>query len=184
MIVIDKPVTFMVNDLWGNDQRVGVSFMQKTSKTSQLDTSSSKTVPTDTSTGFEFQSIATTMVAAQFEYVKLVSQYSLMWASLPAQLMAAASTSRPRRRSQDVTAPKAVATPAVDRSARIAEISWLSAPTISGVEETLNDQFFKPRPREANENDLVALWRRSNEFDADHAFAGKTGGRADPIHPA
>jgi hypothetical protein len=41
---------------------------------------------------------------------------------------------------------------------------WLSVPVIIGIEETLNDQLIKPRRPKPQENDVLTLWKRSNEL--------------------
>ena len=48
---------------------------------------------------------------------------------------------------------------------------WLAAPMITGIEETLNDQFFEPRPRYVQERDVLTLKEPSSEFEANHVTA-------------
>ena len=54
--------------------------------------------------------------------------------------------------------------------------AWLaSPPIITGIEDTVNDQVFQPRPRETQQRDILKLWERSNEFGS-KAHARKPAG--------
>ena len=45
---------------------------------------------------------------------------------------------------------------------------WLAAPMITGIDETLNDEFFKRRPKNIQERDILTLKEPSSDFDANH----------------
>ena len=111
--------------------------------------------------GIYISAVATTQVA----FLEFMSQCTLAWLN--------ASTGRTVSGAPDhcdAQAPKQhqSASRSASRAVRISGSEWLSMPVITGIEETLSDQFTKPRSVRAQESEVLALWKRSNEFEVVH----------------
>ena len=114
------------------------------------------------SVGYPIQSFFIAMTTAQQAYFELMSQCTLGWIN-------AASAAQPTaplrhddgKQSEAVTRDGSVQS---GQHALVKSADWLSVPVITGIEETLNDQLIKPRRPKPQENDVLTLWKRSNEF--------------------
>jgi len=128
--------------------------------------------------GQSLESFITSIVTTQFAFLELMSQCALAWVNVPAGLTAAKSP-------QDGIEPQQVfwGNAAADynhQAAKTLEDVSLQVQMITGVEEALNDEFFKPRPRRTQQRDILTLWERSNEFEATHVPANT---HASEMHP-
>ena len=117
--------------------------------------------------GLYVSAVATTRIA----FLEFMSQCTLAWIDASTGHTA---TRAPDHRDEQVTQQVRMSTRSANRAVRISGSEWLSMPVITGIEETLSDQFIKPRPIRAQESEVLALWKRSNEFEVAH-FADNTG---------
>ncbi len=115
--------------------------------------------------GLYISAVATTQIA----FLEFMSQCTLAWIN--------ASTGYPTTgapEKEDALEPKhsRVRARRGNRAVTISGSEWLSMPVITGIEETLSDQFIKPRPvgppAGPEESEVLALWERSNEFGGIH----------------
>ena len=138
---------------------------------------SSKASDTSTAAGGQpLESFITPIVTAQFEFLELMGQCALAWVNVLPGLAAGKSPE------DDIEQQKDFLGNGADNSqaAMTLGASWLPVPTITGLEETLDDEFFTPRPRRTQERDILTLWERSNEFEATHVPANT---HASEMHP-
>lgn len=105
------------------------------------------------------------IVRAQFAFFELMLQSAFAMLDQPTRQAVA---EKPQDDQKEVwgTSP-----PDYFDAATTLRAGWLATPTITGIEETLNDQFFKPRPRNTQERDILTLKEPSSEFGASHAPA-------------
>ncbi len=111
--------------------------------------------------GLFVSAVATTQIA----FLEFMSQCTLAWINASAgQTLARPSDSRIEQRKSPSN------TSSTDHSAAVmfSGGDWLAVPVITGIEETLSDQFIKPRPTREQESDVLTLWERSNEFEVTH----------------
>ena len=111
--------------------------------------------------GSYISAVATTQIA----FLEFMSQCTLAWIN--------ASTGRtasraPEHRDAQSSDRHQKGTRSAARAVKISGSELLSLPVITGIEETLSDQFIKPRPTRAQESEVLALWKRSNEFEVVH----------------
>ena len=111
--------------------------------------------------GLYISAVATTQIA----FLEFMSQCTLAWIN--------ASTGYPTTgapEKEDALEPthSRVRARRGNRAVTISGREWLSMPVITGIEETLSDQFIKPRPVGTQESEVLALWERSNEFEPLH----------------
>ena len=127
----------------------------------QSDLSKIEDAQTATSSdGEPFLEAETSIVTAQFELLGLMGQCVLAWATLPTRLVAAQS---PQDEQKQVVSGDGKMI--FNQVATISGAAWQAASMITGIEETLNDQFYKPRPHNTEHRGVLALWERSNEFE-------------------
>ena len=112
--------------------------------------------------GQPLESFITAMVTAQLGFLELMGQCALAWINVPVGLAAGKSPENGIGQQKD-TVPKSADN---GQAVITLETSWVPVPTITGVEDTLDDEFFKPRPRRTQERDILTLWERRNEFEA------------------
>ena len=130
------------------------------------------------------ESIATSLVTTQFEIMRAMSQCAIAWWSMPITAWTSIANAQQANDHQTSALEAVEAAPqAPSASPQIAtspNITWPVAPIlpsvafISGLEDTLHDQFFEPRPDEISteapdetqKTDITTLWARSNEFEA------------------
>ena len=102
------------------------------------------------------------VIEAQLALFELTSQCALAWISAPMMMMATLSGTRDHERHESQVAN--VHGPRNRVTARL-ETSGL-VPMITGIEDTLHDEFFEPRPSRMTEQEMATLWKRSNEFES------------------
>ena len=108
------------------------------------------------------------IVTAQFAFFELMVQSAFALVNMPAH-QAAAETPQ-----DDLDQEKELSGSGSNdyiEAATTFGTGLLAAPTITGIEETLNDQFFEPRPRYVQERDVLTLKEPSSEFEANHVTA-------------
>lgn len=105
------------------------------------------------------------IVAAQFAFFELMIQSTVALLNMPAH-QAAGETAQDDL-DQEIEFSESGSTDYIEAATTLGT-SWLAAPMITGIEETLDDQFFKPRPRYVQERDVLALKEWSSEFEASH----------------
>ncbi len=111
--------------------------------------------------GLYISAVATTQIA----FLEFMSQCTLAWINASTGHSA---TSAPENEDvQEAVQPRMRAKRG-NRAVMISGSEWLSMPVITGIEETLSDQFIKPRPVGTQESEVLALWERSNEFEPLH----------------
>ena len=113
--------------------------------------------------GLYISAVATTQIA----FFEFMSQCTLAWIN--------ASTGHPihkapSRNSHQSQPQLRVGSGRPSRAVKISAGELLTVPVITGLEETLSDQFIKPRPAGSQESEVLALWERSNEFEAAHGI--------------
>ena len=108
------------------------------------------------------------IVTAQFAFFELMVQSAVALVNMPAS-QAAAETPQDDL-DQENEFSESGSTDYIE-AATTSGTGWLAAPMITGIEETLDDQFFKPRPRYVQERDVLALKEPSSEFEASHVTA-------------
>ena len=105
-------------------------------------------------------------IEAQFALFELTSQCALAWINAPMMMMATlsgAALSGTRDHEHQESQLANVHGPRNRVTARL-ETSGL-VPMITGIEDTLHDEFFEPRPGRMTEQEMATLWKRSNEFE-------------------
>jgi len=111
-------------------------------------------------------SLIAPVIEAQFALLELTSQYAMAWINTPMMVMAALSDAalsgvRDHTQQEGPSAngqgPRTRVTAGFERSGFV--------PVITGIEDTLHDEFFDPRPGRMTEREMAALWKRSNEFE-------------------
>ena len=108
--------------------------------------------------GLYISAVATTQIA----FFEFMSQCTLAWIK--------ASSGHPvsgvvERQEELSLSQSGVGARRRSRAVNISARELLTVPVITGLEETLSDQFIKPRPVGAQESEVLALWERSNEFE-------------------
>ena len=106
------------------------------------------------------------VIEAQFALLELTSQCAMAWINTPMMVMAALSDAalsgvrdhtHQEGPSANVQGPRTRVTAGFEASGFV--------PVITGIEDTLHDEFFEPRPGRMTERETAALWKRSNEFE-------------------
>ena len=139
-----------------------------TPQKSPAKTESSSTVRTGAS-GHPIESLMMAVTSAQFAYIEAMNNYALSWinASMSSPTMPSSTKQAPPPKSAAKNGSAQSGHHAFVRSA-----DWLSVPVITGIEETFNDHLTKPRsPAKPQENDVLTLWKRRNEFEASQLAA-------------
>ena len=111
-------------------------------------------------------SLIAPVIEAQFALLELTSQCAMAWINTPMMVMAALSDAalsgvrdhtHQEGPSSNGQGPRTRVTAGFERSGFV--------PVITGIEDTLHDEFFEPRPGRMTERETAALWKRSNEFE-------------------
>jgi hypothetical protein len=105
------------------------------------------------------------VVEAQFALLELTSQCAMAWINTPMMVMAAlsdAALSGVRDHTHQEGPSANVQGPRVTAGFETSGF----VPMITGIEDTLHDEFFEPRPGRMTEREMAALWKRSNEFES------------------
>ena len=119
-------------------------------------------------TGEPIEPFIAPIVTAQFAFFELMFQSAVALVSEP---VSQAATESPQDDSvQQKTTWESGSTDYMEAATTLGA-GWLAAPMITGIDETLNDQFFKPRPRNFQERDILTLKEPSSEFEASQATA-------------
>jgi hypothetical protein len=129
--------------------------------------------------GFDTQrsaSFIAPVIEAQVAFLELTSQCALAWINAPMMVMAslsgaALSADRTTQESQpgDVRGGPNRVSGGLGTSGFV--------PVITGIDDTLRDEFFEPRPARMSEREMAALWKRSNEFEPRRANANSSDSR-------
>ena len=115
--------------------------------------------------GQPIEAFVAPIVTAQFAVFELMIECAFAWVNEPASQAAAKSHQDDPKQKQEIWAS------GNSEAATAFGASWLAAPIITGIDETLNDQFFKPRPRYVQQRDVLTLKEPSNSFEASHVTA-------------
>jgi hypothetical protein len=146
--------------------------MSKSEKYTSPQVSSSKigdTSTANTSTTSEpIEAFIAPIVTAQFAFFELMLNCTLALVNEPVSHAAAESPQKEREQWKEYW--ESGFTDYMEAATTLGA-GWLAAPMITGIDETLNDQFFKPRPGKIQERDILALKEPSSEFEASHVTA-------------
>lgn len=102
------------------------------------------------------------MFSAQMELLGAMNACAVSWMVFPLRLAANDMTMSPREEEVPAADPRREMT----RLSAPPVGAWFPAAMIDGVEDTLNDQMFCPRPRDNAQQQIHTLWEQSNEFEA------------------
>jgi hypothetical protein len=146
--------------------------MSKSEKYTSSQVSSSKIGDTSTAntsaTSEPIVSFIAPIVTAQFAFFELMLNCTLALVNKPASHAAAESPQKEREQRKECW--ESGSTDYMEAATTLGA-GWLAAPMITGIDETLNDQCFKPRPRKIQERDILTLKEPSSEFEASHVTA-------------
>lgn len=107
------------------------------------------------------------VIEAQFALFELTSQCALAWINAPMMVMATlsgAALSGTRDHEHQESQLANIHGPGNRVTAGFETSSFV--PMITGIEDTLHDEFFEPRPGRITEQEMATMWKRSNEFEA------------------
>jgi hypothetical protein len=128
-----------------------------------LDCRSTEIGGTDTQSSASF---IAPVIEAQFALLELTSQCALAWINTPIMVMAAVSGAALSGTRDDARQESVLANVQGARHRVTAGFETSGfVPMITGIEDTLHDEFFEPRPGRMTEREMAALWKRSNEFE-------------------
>ncbi len=128
--------------------------------------------------GQPMEAFVAPFVMAQFAVFELMIDCATAWVTEPASQPAPRSSQDDIERKQDFWGSGSTSYGDV-----ITDFGsgWLEAPMITGIDETLNDEFFERRPKKIQERDRLTLKEPSNSFKASHVAAET---QASEIHSA
>ena len=110
--------------------------------------------------GQPIEAFVAPIVTAQFAVFELMIECALAWVNEPASQAAAGSHQDDAKQKQEFSGS------GYSEAATAFGADWLAAPMITGIDETLNDEFFKRRPRNIQERDILTLKEPSSDFEA------------------
>jgi hypothetical protein len=129
-----------------------------------LDCRSTEIGGTDTQSSASF---IAPVIEAQFALLELTSQCALAWINTPIMVMAAVSGAALSGTRDDARQESVLANVQGARHRVTAGFETSGfVPMITGIEDTLHDEFFEPRPSRMTEQEMATLWKRSNEFES------------------
>ena len=113
--------------------------------------------------GQPMEAFVAPIVMAQFAVFELMIDCATAWVDALASQPARRSSQDDIERKQDVwgSGSTSYSDVATDFGS-----AWLAVPMITGIEETLDDEFFQPRPRRPLERDVLVLKEPSKELEA------------------
>ena len=121
------------------EKYAGVTLMSKTyrlpDRAGKTDTMSANSQPVE--------SLLEPMIAAQFAVFEIMVQSTLAWVNESARALELTQQGSPWANGPTgFTMPGPV---------------WFAMPMVTGIEETLHDEFFEPRPRKIQQRDILVL---------------------------
>lgn len=106
------------------------------------------------------------VIDAQIAFLELTSQCALAWVNAPMMVMSALSGAALSSMRDDDSQDNLLGAVQEPRNHVIVGVGAGGLmPMITGIEDTLHDEFFEPRPGRMTEREMAALWKRSNEFE-------------------
>ena len=140
------------------EKLAGVAFMSEEYK---VTSKSGGTTTEVTSTADQpIEAFVVPIVTAQLAVFELMIQCAFAWANEPISQVAAKSQQGDANQKQEFLGSS------YSEAATAFGADWLASPMITGIDETLNDEFFKRRPRNIQERDILTLKEPSSDFEA------------------